>query len=168
MIVVVCGSSRSDKDSVKAISNQDRAAIASLAFGGMKNVELDFYDPEHDTYTPTYLLEERYASKYPEAEIWHVVGTDLVCGGREKNSQIQKSWQRGQEIWESLKFFIIARPGYELSPGDVPPVSKVCEIQRIFGSGTMIREMIKNHEDASSLVSEDVLAYIQDKHLYGS
>lgn len=168
VIVVVCGSSRSDKNSVKAISNKNRAAIASIAFGGIKSVELDFHDPEHDTYTPTYQLEERYATKYPEAEIWHVVGTDLVCGGRDKNSQIQKSWQRGQEIWESLKFYIIARPGYELSPGDIPPVSKVCEIQKIFGSGTMIRKMIKNHEDTSSLVSEDVLSYIQDNHLYDS
>ncbi len=168
VIIVVCGSSRPDKDSVKAVTNDDRAIMANIAFAGFPNTEIDTYDLTHLVYTPTYLLEERYAAKYPDAEIWHVVGSDLVMGGRDKNSEIQRVWQHGDEIWQNLKFYIIIRPGYEIVAGDLPPISKVYEIPEICGSGTMIREMIENHKDARPLVDGAVLEYIYANHLYGA
>jgi NAD+ synthase (glutamine-hydrolysing) len=168
VMVVPCGSNRSDKDSVKIISNEQRARIAQLAFDGILGVQLDLSDLENNVYTPTYLLEERYKSKYPGTEIWHVVGGDLVHGGKYDKSEIQRSWQHGFEIWQNLNFCVIVRPGYELDLADLPINSMVIEIPKLFGSGTMAREMIKNGEDASALVAEDVLNYISEQHLYGS
>jgi len=168
VIVVVCGSDRGDKESVREVSNEDRGIMANIAFTGFPNVELDLDDLKAGVYTPTYLLEEKYAAKYPNAEIWHVVGSDLIRGGFDKNSEIQRGWQHGQEIWQFLKFYIILRPGYELVNGDLPPIAKACEIPEICGSGTMVRKMIKNHEDARPFVDGAVLAYIEAHNLYGS
>jgi nicotinate (nicotinamide) nucleotide adenylyltransferase len=167
VIIVPCGDSRSDKDSVKAVSNSDRAIMVNIGFSGLPNSEIDLSDLENNVYTPTYLLEERYAAKYPEAEIWHVVGSDLIVGGRDKNSQIQTTWKNGQEIWQNLKFCIIARPGYELAVNDLPPVSRIYEIPRIYGSGTIVREKIANHEYPDALLDGAVYDYIKAHNLYG-
>ena len=167
VIIVPCGDSRSDKDSVKAVSNSDRAIMVNTGFSGLPNSEIDFSDLENNVYTPTYLLEERYANKYPEGEIWHVVGSDLIVGGRDKNSQIQTTWKNGQEVWQNLKFCIIVRPGYELAVNDLPPVSRIYEIPKIYGSGTMVREKIANHEDPDALLDGAIYDYIKAHNLYG-
>ena len=167
VIIVPCGDGRQDKDSVKAVSNSDRAIMANIGFSGLSNVELDLHDLQNNIYTPTYLLEERYAAKYPEAEIWHVVGSDLIVGGRDKNSEIQRTWKNGQEIWQNLKFCIIVRPGYELEASDLPPVSRIYEIPKIYGSGTMVREKIASHEDLDTLLDGAIYDYIKVHHLYG-
>lgn len=167
VIVVPCGDGRTDKDSIKVVDSDDRAIMNNIAFYGLPNIELDLHDLKSGEYTPTYLLEERYAAQYPSAEIWHVVGSDLIVGGRDKNSQIQRTWKNGNEIWQTLKFCIIIRPGYELEPTDLPPVSRIYEIPRIYGSGTMVREKIANHEDLSSLLDGAVYEHIKAHQLYG-
>ncbi len=168
VVIVPCGSNRSDKDSVRAVSDEDRKALAIISFVGIPGVSLDLSDLEKHVYTPTYLLEERYAAKYPNSEIWHVIGSDLVKGGKDGNSEIQRIWARGKELWQNLKFYVISRPGYELDPEDLPPISKLCEIPSIYGSGTLLRSMIDKGEDVSNLVSEEVLAYIKANKLYGA
>jgi nicotinic acid mononucleotide adenylyltransferase len=50
---------------------------------------------------------------------------------------------------------------------DLPPISRIKEVSGIHGSGTMIREMLKRHEDVSDYVAENVFAFIQEHHLYG-
>jgi len=168
VIVIPCGDSRTDKESVREISNEDRGVIATLAFEGMENVELDLSDLDNDVFTPTYQLQERYAAKYPNAEIWHVVGADIIIGGRDSNSQIQRGWQNGKDIWENLNFCVIVRPGYEIVAEDLPPVSRIKEISEIHGSGTMIRKMLRQHKNVSEFVADNVLEFILGHHLYGS
>ncbi|MFZ2310957.1 MAG: NAD(+) synthase [Patescibacteria group bacterium] len=163
LIIVPCGK-RADKD---LVGNDDRGIMVNIAFCGCPNAEIDFNDLHNGVYTPTYLLEERYAAKYPGVEIWHVVGSDLVAGGRDKNSQIQTTWKNGPEIWQTLKFCVIIRPGYELSPDDLPPVSKVLETEKIFGSGTEVRALLADHKDTSEFLDEAVLTYIKAHKLYG-
>jgi len=164
-IIRPCGSARTDKD---LISNEDRKVMANMAFEDISKVELDFYDLDIGVYTPTYLLEEYYTAKYPNAEIWHVVGSDLIVGGRDKNSEIQRAWKNGPEIWQTFKFCIVVRPGYEIAQEDLPPISKILEIQEIVGSGTMVREKLSKHQGANRFVDGDVLAYIYAHKLYGS
>jgi NAD+ synthase (glutamine-hydrolysing) len=164
-IIRPCGSSRADKN---LINNEDRKVMAHMAFHGLPSVELDFYDLDNSVYTPTYLLEEYYSAKYPSTEIWHIVGSDLIVGGRDKNSEIQRTWKNGSDIWQTFKFCIIVRPGYEIAQEDLPPISKILEIKEIVGSGTMVREKLSKHQGASRFVDGDVLAYIYAHKLYGS
>jgi NAD+ synthase (glutamine-hydrolysing) len=164
VFIIPCGNTRPDK---ALVSNNDRAIIANIAFGSFSNTELDHYDLIHNVYTPTYLLEERYTTKYPDAEIWHVIGSDLIIGGSEGNSQIQKNWVNGLEVWQNLKFCIISRPGYPLTGKDMPPNHYINLLSsEIFGSSTEIREKLKNNLDVSNLIDDSVLTYIKDHKLY--
>ena len=167
IIVVPCGKSRPDKDSVRAVSNEDRSVMLEIAFSGAPKTSIDFYDLENDVYTPTYLLNERYQAKYPEADIWYVVGSDLIFGGEEGNSEIQRIWKKGAEVWQNLKFCIISRPGYGLNKNDLPPHSKIFKTKEIGGSGTMVREKINKHQNLDSLIDSAVMIYIKERRLYG-
>ena len=76
--VIPCGP-RPDKAVTGLLPPVYRAALADLAFGGMPRVVVDLFDLEQDTFTRNWDLQQRYA---PLGEVWHVVGTDLVEGGR--------------------------------------------------------------------------------------
>ena len=163
VIIVPCGDTRSDKD---LVSNADRGIMAEISFPDLRGVELDLHDLEENEYTPTYLLQERYSQIYPESEIWHIVGSDLIVGGAEGNSQIQKTWKRGAELWQNLRFCIIARPGYPFNKNDMPPVSRILEITENAGSSSSVREVLAGHGDVSEFLDEAVLDYIKAHKLY--
>lgn len=167
VIVVPCGSNRKDK-SLSMVSDIQRKDIAKLAFDGVDKVRVDLFDLDSGTFTPTWKLQEIYQEQFPDAQIWHVVGGDIITGGRDSNSEIHKIWDKGNEIWGSLNFAVIARPGYRVEKQDMPPSSELIEIERIVGSATMIRERIANGKPIDDLVTPAVANYINKNHLYSS
>ena len=154
-VIIVCNN-KQDKDFTKFISNEDRIVMVKLAFNQNPRVEFDFYDLENNVYTPVFLLKERYAIKYPEAEIWFAFGSDLII-----------DCLKTQSFWKNLKFCIIARPGYELKIADLPPKYKYIS-NEIWGSSKVIRERLAIGATVKSFVSLRVLHFILKKHLYGS
>lgn len=165
VVVCPCGRRR-DKPSANLVSLEHRKEMARMAFDGLPNTRIDPYDLENDTYTPTYYLQERYEKIFEDAEIWHVVGTDLVAGGRDGDSDIEKNWTYGKIIWQTLNFVVVRRLGYAILPDDLPPSSELLEFQRLVGSGTMIRELIKQNEPIDRLVLPEVAEYIKKHGLY--
>lgn len=165
VIIVPCGE-RSDKPSANIIPIVYRKEMIKMAFEGMAKVEIDLYDLENNVYTPTYLLQERYAKLFPNAEIWHFVGGDIVTGGRNEKSEIHHVWEKGNEIWQNLNFLVIHRPGYKVEPEDMPPFSEFIEIKNFYGSGTMIRKRIKAGEPINDLVIPEIAEYIKKHKLY--
>jgi nicotinate (nicotinamide) nucleotide adenylyltransferase len=165
VIVYPCGR-RSDKPSTNLVGLEHRKEMARIAFAGLPNTQLDLYDLENDVYTPTYYLQERYEKIFEDAELWYVVGTDLVAGGKDGNSDIEKNWTYGKIIWQTLNFAVIMRPGYAVSLDDLPPSSELIEFQQLVSSGTMIRERIGRNEPFGELVSRGVAKYIKKHGLY--
>lgn len=165
VVVVPCGH-RKDKTSVGDIDLIHRKNLVRLAFSGIDKVEFDFHDLDEQIFTPTHLLDERYKEIFPDAQIWHVIGGDIIAGGRDKNSQIHRVWQRAEDVWQSLNFLVIIRPGYETKDDDLPPFAKVMEIEGIFGSGTMARQAIGDDKSISHLVCQEVERYIKENSLY--
>ncbi|MBU1180355.1 nicotinate-nicotinamide nucleotide adenylyltransferase, partial [Patescibacteria group bacterium] len=165
VIIYPCGN-RPDKPSANIVSIEHRKEMMKLAFGGMPNTRLDLHDLENDTFTPTYDLQERIQGQFENAEIWHFVGSDLIVGGRDSNSEIQRVWHHGQILWQYFNFAINIRPGYEIAEDDMPPNSKLIEIKDLVGSGTMIRERIKNGAPIQDFVLPEVEGYIRKYGLY--
>jgi nicotinate-nucleotide adenylyltransferase len=165
IIVSPCGL-RQDKPSANVVSEEDRKAMAELAFGGVPKVELDCFDLENKVYTPTYLLQERYEKMFPGAQIWHIVGGDIIVGGRSNDSEIHRVWNRGAQIWQNLNFTVVIRPDYRIGPEDLPPHSELVEIKQIYGSGTMVRQRIAQGESIDGLVPQPVAKYIKEHRLY--
>ncbi len=165
VIVVPCGI-RADKSTTALVSPAHRKAMTTLTFQGMPKVEIDFSDIDHDDFTPTYLLQERYAQRFPDAEIWHAVGGDLVARGHDGNSEIQKSWKRGKEVWQNLKFAVISQPGLPVAVEDLPPSSRIVEIEIILGRSTTVRQMILQGKPIDTVVTPKVAEYIKEQKLY--
>lgn len=165
IIVVPCGR-RQDKPSANILAEEHKIEMVKMVFEGLPKVQLDCFDLINQVYTPTYYLQKRYESLFPEAQIWHIVGGDIVTGGRRKDSEIHRVWHQGNEIWQNLNFTVIARPDYDIGTEDLPPHSELIEITGIYGSGTLVRSRISCGEPIDGLVPSNVINYIKKHKLY--
>ncbi len=165
VLIVPCGIRR-DKSSVAAVSLEHRKELVKIGFANLPKLEFDFFDLDNDTYTPTYLLDERCQKRFPNQEIWHVVGGDIITGGRDKKSEIHRVWQRGSEIWEKLKFLVIVRPGYLVEEIDLPTSAQILQIENLVGSGSSIRERLAQNLPIDELTIPEIADYIREHQLY--
>lgn len=161
VLVVPCGP-RPDKQTLNHIEPVYRATMADLAFRGIKKVEVDLFDLEQATFTRAHALEKRFSHL---GEIWHVVGSDLLVGGKSGSSRIQKTWEKGEELWKNARFAVITRRGYALDPEDLPPHHCLLSLD-IEGSSATIREKLYQQKGGDELLSPEVAAYIQRHGLY--
>ena len=163
VLVVPCGP-RGDKSATNLLPPVFRAAMADMAFAGMDKVEIDLFDLEQERFTRSHALGSRYASR---GEVWHVVGVDLVKGGARGQSEIQRTWEKGTELWQSARFVVLKRPGHRFDPADLPPHHELIELD-VPGASSDIRQRIIKGEDVSALVAPHPLAYIERYSLYRS
>ena len=161
--VVPCGP-RPDKPTTGDIEPFHRAAMADLAFKGVPNVEVDLFDLEQATFTRTHALDDRYSAS-EGGEIWHVVGADLIKGGKDGASSIQRTWEKGDELWHRCNFVVIAREGFPLDEADLPP-NRMVLTPPTGGSCTVIREGGFRREAVGGLVTPEVAAYMERHGLY--
>lgn len=162
--IIACAN-RFDKSAVAGVSTIDIKHMLKLTFE-MSGFDLDTNDLDANSFTPTYKLQEIYEQAYPGAEIWHVVGGDLIKGGANGQSEIQKSWQHGSAMWEKLNFAVLWRPGHQANEADLPPQHVLMKNKVIDGSSTAIRNRIKNNEPITGLVVPAVEEYIIRHGLY--
>src|SRR5688572_25205873 len=90
VVIVPCGP-RPDKIVTNDIDPLYRAALTTIAFRGVKGIEIDHFDLEQESFTRTCELEMRYGGR---GEVWHVIGSDLIEGGKEGKSTIQRYWEK--------------------------------------------------------------------------
>ncbi|MBI2473692.1 NAD(+)/NADH kinase [Candidatus Uhrbacteria bacterium] len=162
IVVVPCGM-RPDKDTTNDISPIHRAAMCTMTFAGMDRVIIDLSDLENTEFTRTWDLEERYQRLYPNAKIVHVIGADLIKGGRAGNSEIH-TWYKGPDLLNKSNFLVFPR-GEELDKNDLPYNHRIIETQ-IHGSSTEIRKLRMERESIEDLVTPAVAEYINRWHLY--
>jgi len=165
-VIVVPSGIRKNKDSLMAATIFDRRELVKFNFADIPNVTICDYDLEHDVFTPTYALYERYKADYQDKEVWYAVGADLVIGGAKGESEIQRLWIKGHEVWNNLNFAVITRVGFNLRKEDLPPHAEVIDVDFV-GASTNIRELIAKGEDVSPFVKKEVNEYIKEKKLYG-
>jgi NAD+ kinase len=161
VIVVPCGP-RPDKQIINNIDPVYRATMTDIAFRSLKNVRVELFDLEQNSFTRTHALETKFA---PEGEIWHVVGSDMVTGGKDGSSRIQRDWERGTELWANSKFVVVTRAGFPLDPKDTPPNAKVLDLN-LEGASDVIRERLFRRERVNDLTDNEVLGYIERYGLY--
>lgn len=165
--VIPCGT-RPDKPVTGSVPPVYRAALADIVFGGLPKVSVDLSDFEQEEFTRNYELQQRFQ---PLGEVWHVVGEDLIAGGRKGESQIQRTWAQGRRLWETANFAVLRRPGYESMDAadtfiaDLPPNARVVDLI-VEGSSTAIREGLNHGLDVSHMLTPRALAYIERYGLY--
>ena len=97
--------------------------------------------------------------------MWHVVGSDLVTGGREGRSFIHRVWQDGPDVWRGLKFAVVSRRGHDFGPEDLPPNHRVVRVGAD-GSSFTLREMLFRGDPVEPLVGPEVNDYLCRHGLY--
>lgn len=162
VVIVPCGE-QPNKDSIRFVKNQNRAELAKLAFGHLP-IQLDLSDLEQGVFTSTIELAKKYQN---QGCVWLVVGTDLIEGGAEGNSLIQKTWIQGEKLWSQEKFVVIKRGDIAFNEKDMPPTSFEIDMN-ITASSSEIRKLIKNgDENFEKMVNSKVAQYIKQNKLYG-
>ncbi len=147
-------------------SNQDRIAMCKLAFSGMGKVEVSDYEIEKGGTSYTYLTCRYFREKYPTAQIYWLVGTDMLRDfptWRNPNSILQdvtlgvcdraeeKAWVEEEQrlFFEKFQknFVVIDYKGKDVSS---------TKIRVLAGAGMRLSEY----------VPQEVADYIEEKNLY--
>lgn len=161
VIVVPCGP-RPDKPTTNDLESIHRATMVDMTFRGLAKVRVDLFDLEASTFTRTHRLDELYRS---EGTPWHVVGSDLLAGGRDGASFIHRVWENGPAVWHALRFAVVDRPGFEIAEADLPPHHRRIAVAEL-GASTDIRSRLFHREPVDGLLTADVEAYIERHGLY--
>lgn len=161
-VYIIPSGPRPDKPVTNELTPAHRAKMSQLCFQDLEKVEVVLFDVENPTFTRTYDLNKLFAK---EGNIYHVVGTDLITGGKFGKSAIQETWYKGKEVWENISFAVITRPGYNFDTLDLPPKNKVVNLD-IKGSSYEIRRRIKDGLDIKGLVTDELYNYIIANKLY--
>ena len=161
-VIVIPSGIRADKEGGYHTANIHRARMAEMTFRDLPDTEVDLFDIHNETFMPSVELEKRYRD---EGEIWHIVGSDWIIGGREGRSVIQETWQQGRKLWQNSRFMVIQRSVFPVRAIDLPPCHGVFMLD-LRGSSSEIRERVANGLSVSGLVVLDVERYIRENGLY--
>jgi NAD+ kinase len=165
IIVLPCGI-RPDKLTTNDINPVHRAAMIDMSLQGLPTdrVHVDYSDLEKDQFTPTHVLEERYSDR---GEVWHVIGGDLISGGMNKKSAIQR-WREAERVWNTFNFVIFPRNGYDFDTRDLPPrhMVRALKDEGLQISSSLIRTRAYSRESITDLVMPGVESYIKRHNLY--
>ena len=161
ILVLPCGP-RPDKPIVNDVEPIYRAAMVDMTFRGLPKARIELFDLENATFTRTHEIDSQLNA---DAEPWHIIGTDLVVGGSKGESQIQKNWVKGTELWKKGRFLVMKRAGINFDEKDLPPTHILIEAPRK-GASSDIRDAIYQGKDYASLVTPEVHQYIERYGLY--
>jgi nicotinate (nicotinamide) nucleotide adenylyltransferase len=165
VMVVPCGM-RPDKQATNFVLPALRGQMVSLTFLNQELIMVDPVDLDNpDRFMKQHELDRHYKKNLPQAEIWHVVGADLVKGGSVGESEIQRNWAHGKQVWQNLNFAVITRPGFPIAKEDLPPHHQLIELE-VDGSSTEIRERIQLGLPIHCLVAPGVNELIREQRLY--
>ena len=92
--------------------------------------------------------------QYPKSEFYLIVGADMA-------NDI-KNWRRYDEIAKLAAPVTFMRNGYDICNEDIT----ILNSELIDISSTEIRRRVKNNEDISGLVPEQVAKYIKERGIY--
>ena len=149
-------------------SDKARLTMCRLAFGNMPKVEVSDYELTKDGTSYTYLTMEHFKREYPNAELYFLVGTDML--------RDFPTWKNPLQILENCTLAVCARAEEQgwiereretfrkrtrsEKPFEVISYAGKCT------SSTRLRVLAAAGEDISAFTCEKVTSYIQAEKLY--
>ena len=161
-VIVYLSGIRNDKPELGEIDPAHRIAMARLNFGDIEGVEVVTDDIDHQRYSTSYELDQRF--KDQGLNPWHVFGWDILQGGTD--SQIYREWHQGKEFWEQAQILPFKRAGYDFENKDLPPTTAFPVSFNYDICSQDVRGLFAAHLPIDHLVTPDVARYIQEHHLY--
>lgn len=170
VIFLPCSSKRPDKN--MNISDEHRWNMILMAIEGNDTFVADDYEMKQVGWEiATYLTLKHFKEKFPEDEIYFIMGADLLLDiGEEK-------WKKSQELIEENKFIVMARDGINmLSAISKSPILRNADDGHTFHlidkglameiSSSFIRDEFKKGGEPRYLVPDRCYDYIHTNQLY--
>ncbi len=139
-----------------------RAALVDLAFSEISGVTIDLSDIDDGVVTEPLDLLARYQKI---GRPWLVIYADMIVGGKNGASLIQREWPNGQKLWNESHFVVLTELGQEVDSNDLPPKSRLITVD-CFGNSRQLRQRLFNSELTDGRLTPKCAAYIERHHLY--
>lgn len=170
VIFLPCSSKRQDKQ--LHVSDEHRMNMVRLAIADNDKFEVDEYEMNQLGWEiATYLTLRHFREKYPDDEIYFIMGADLLVDIG------QGKWKRAEDLIHENKFIVMARDGINmLSAISKSPILRNADDGQTFHlidkglameiSSSYIRDELKMGGEPRYLVPDKVYEYIKSNHLY--
>ncbi|WP_160031678.1 nicotinate (nicotinamide) nucleotide adenylyltransferase [Paenibacillus sp. An7] len=170
VIFLPCSSNRPDKKMNS--SDEHRMNMVNMAIQNNPKFEADRYEMEQPGWEiSTYLTLKHYREKFPDDEIYFIMGADLLVDIGEGK------WKRAEELIQENKFIVMARDGINmLSAISKSPILRNSDDGYTFHlidkglameiSSSYIRDELKMGGEPRYLVPDACYDYIKTNHLY--
>jgi len=170
VIFLPCSSKRQDKQ--LHVSDEHRMNMVRLAIAGNEKFEVDDYEMNQLGWEiATYITLRHYREKYPNDEIYFIMGADLLVDIGEGK------WKRADELIHENKFIVMARNGINmLSAISKSPILRNADDGQTFHlidkglameiSSSYIRDELKMGGEPRYLMPDKVYDYIKENSLY--
>ncbi len=146
-------------------SEHDRLEMCRLAFSDIKKAEISDFEIKRNKVSYSYYTVKHLKETYPDDEIFMAVGSDMLL--------TFDRWYRFKAILKMCSLVVVSR-----EKGDFSQLSEKAKELSEYGkinlvaaepfeiSSTEIREMLKNDEDTSCYLLENVVKYIRENKIY--
>jgi len=170
VIFLPCSSKRQDKQ--LHVSDEHRMNMVHLAIAGNDKFEVDDYEMNQLGWEiATYITLRHFREKYPNDEIYFIMGADLLVDIGEGK------WKRADELIHENKFIVMARDGINmLSAISKSPILRNADDGQTFHlidkglameiSSSYIRDELKMGGEPRYLMPDKVYEYIKKNSLY--
>ncbi len=145
------------KDGAHLASGADRITMCRLAFAGDDRFEASAAEIDRGGKSYTYDTLLALRGRWPGARFYLIIGADMLASF--------KTWRRWEDILAMCTLCAAARDKRGL-PGDTGIDAVVSDLPPFEVSSTAIRDRIKNRQDISGLVDDEVARYIAVRGLY--
>ena len=170
VIFLPCSSQRPDKQI--HISDEHRWNLIRLAISGNDKFIADDYEMKQYAWDiASYLTMEHFKEKYPDDEVYFIMGADLLLDIGEAK------WKRSKELVQENKFIVMARNGIDMLAAIAKsPILRNADDGQTFHlidkglameiSSTYIRDEFQKGGEPRYLLPESCYDYIKNNHLY--
>ena len=146
-------------DKVRQVADTDRLRMVEMVSRPMEGVETSAF--EFSMPKPSYTIDTLNAlqEKFPNDEFCLIIGGD--------NWEVFGKWRNSKEILDKYHVFVYPRLGYKVDiPNELKDRVTLIDAPVIELSSTQIRERLAKGQSVRYYVPDQVLDYIERKHLY--
>lgn len=138
-----------------AAAPQNRITMVRLLVGDDPRFSVDPIEIEREGLSYTVDTLAAFAERYPEAQRFFLVGTDVLASFRQ--------WREPEQVLRLATLAVMQRHG---ESGPVPDGAVRVETRRVDVSSSEIRERVQTGRAIRGFVPEAVAAYIAEQRLY--
>ncbi len=142
---------------------EERVKMLRKVTGDLENVKVSKWEIKQEKISYTADAIRHYHEKYPEAEIFFVIGSDCLGGLLE--------WSEADYLAEAATFYVMRRPGYVASKKQIDALKEAGFTVKLSGikvpdaSSSLVRAAVAFGK-AAELVPQEALEYIEKHGLY--